>query len=593
MITRWKLLNFKSVKKSVDLPFTNLTLFAGANSSGKSTLLQSILLISQTLGNKISSTSVVLNGQLTRLGQFDDLRSLPRRADSIMVGWECAPIELDRKRRKPGDQVSALACEIRFGIEEAESDFFQLHPILFECKVSAFRNGNESFIRLRRKAKEKLRDKDTLEHYSGAWSERKTANKLYDVAVDRASMADILERLGRVEIIGCSTQHFLPVSVWYGFDEVGHVQNLLVKGRSELGEAANLMSYDFDLSPELLSVLDGIIRKKDLKISLGNIQESMPLSFWQGLIESIDREDQVKLRASIREEESALRRAILSDGNSSFTMRENLIKLDALSAAEYFDTFFSSRVYYLGPLRDEPKALYPFATSVSPFDIGLKGEHTAALLEIHRDRTINYLPSGCFVDPEIRNEPEECDLLTAVVDWLQYMDVAVGVRTEDKGKLGYELKIVQSSEVAHDLTHVGVGVSQVLPIIVMSLLAPAGSVLIFEQPELHLHPKVQTLLADFFLSIAFLNKQCILETHSEYLINRLRYRAACATGDFLSNLLKIYFAELHDGSSVYNEVKVNKYGAIVNWPEGFFDQSQRETESILSAAALKYESEES
>jgi len=171
------------------------------------------------------------------------------------------------------------------------------------------------------------------------------------------------------------------------------------------------------------------------------------------------------------------------------------------------------------------------------------------------------------------------------------MDVAAGVRTEDRGKLGYELKIVQSLEIAHDLTHVGVGVSQVLPIIVMCLLAPEGSVLIFEQPELHLHPKVQTLLGDFFLSIALLGKQCILETHSEYLINRLRYRAACAGGDSLSELLKIYFVEQRDGASTYREVQVNKFGAIVDWPEGFFDQSQRETESILSAAALKYESE--
>ena len=73
MITKWKVFNFKSIQKETELNVAPLTIFAGANSSGKSTVLQSMLLISQTLSHKIGSRSVVLNGSLTRLGQFDDL----------------------------------------------------------------------------------------------------------------------------------------------------------------------------------------------------------------------------------------------------------------------------------------------------------------------------------------------------------------------------------------------------------------------------------------------------------------------------------------------------------------------------------------
>jgi predicted ATPase len=84
----------------------------------------------------------------------------------------------------------------------------------------------------------------------------------------------------------------------------------------------------------------------------------------------------------------------------------------------------------------------------------------------------------------------EC-LPKAVLDWLDYMGVASDIKTVDKGKLGYELKVVTGNSGAlHDLTHVGVGVSQVLPILVQSLLAEKGSTLIFEQPELGLHPRV-------------------------------------------------------------------------------------------------------
>jgi predicted ATPase len=122
----------------------------------------------------------------------------------------------------------------------------------------------------------------------------------------------------------------------------------------------------------------------------------------------------------------------------------------------------------------------------------------------------------------------------------------------------------------------------------MSLLADRDTTLIFEQPELHLHPKVQTRLADFFLSIVLSGKQCLIETHSEYMINRLRYRAAAEEhSNRVPDSLKIYFVEKNDGASHFREVTVNEYGAILDWPEGFFDQSQFEAESILRAAAAK------
>jgi predicted ATPase len=121
----------------------------------------------------------------------------------------------------------------------------------------------------------------------------------------------------------------------------------------------------------------------------------------------------------------------------------------------------------------------------------------------------------------------------------------------------------------------------------MCLLAERDSVLLFEQPELHLHPKVQTLLGDFFLSMTLMDRQCIIETHSEYLINRLRFRAATATAADVSNRIKMYFVEKRDGSSQFKQVKVNEFGAVEDWPEGFFDQSQREAEATLKAAMKK------
>jgi AAA15 family ATPase/GTPase len=95
MLTKWKLFNFKSVQKETELSLAPLTIFAGPNSSGKSTWIQSILLISQTLASKVPSpAAVVLNGHLAKLGQFDDLRSYKSEADQILVGWEIAPSKI-------------------------------------------------------------------------------------------------------------------------------------------------------------------------------------------------------------------------------------------------------------------------------------------------------------------------------------------------------------------------------------------------------------------------------------------------------------------------------------------------------------------
>jgi predicted ATPase len=175
-----------------------------------------------------------------------------------------------------------------------------------------------------------------------------------------------------------------------------------------------------------------------------------------------------------------------------------------------------------------------------------------------------------------------------VVDWLSYLGVAEGIATVDLGKMGHQLQVrTGDTPKDQDLTNVGVGVSQLLPIIVMALLSPTPSLLIFEQPELHLHPKVQARLADFFLSLGFSDRQCLLETHSEYLVDRLRLRIAESSGDTISSKINIYFTEKTGGRTVCRPVELTEYGAVRNWPADFFDQTQNEVERILRAAQEK------
>ena len=84
-----------------------------------------------------------------------------------------------------------------------------------------------------------------------------------------------------------------------------------------------------------------------------------------------------------------------------------------------------------------------------------------------------------------------------------------------------------------------------------------------------------------------LGKQCVVETHSEHLVNRLRQRVAAAEGDEVSKLIRMYFVEAVNGKSVYKPVVMNEYGSIPAWPKGFFDEAEELAVGILKASMEK------
>lgn len=174
----------------------------------------------------------------------------------------------------------------------------------------------------------------------------------------------------------------------------------------------------------------------------------------------------------------------------------------------------------------------------------------------------------------------------------KYLGVAEAFETIEKGKLGHELRVRTSgASEFQDLTNVGVGVSQVLPIVVTCLLAAPGSTVILEQPELHLHPAVQARLADFFIAMILLKKQCIIETHSEHLIERIRYRVVQDRKNTIHGGTKIYFFCKENGSTSIKDIAVTKFGSIEDWPEDFFDQSQIANEEIVLMALQRHKEE--
>ena len=215
-----------------------------------------------------------------------------------------------------------------------------------------------------------------------------------------------------------------------------------------------------------------------------------------------------------------------------------------------FANLFRS-IRYLGPLREYPRRHYAW-----------QGKHTPGVGKYGEDM-VTALFSGRI---QLRSLDEQ------IPKWLQRLDLIDSYRLDpiSGSEKDYEFlvrKYKGGPEVR--LTDVGFGVSQVLPVLVLCYYVPEGSILILEQPEAHLHPKVQSELADLLIEVVKNRKlQIILESHSEHLILRLMRRIA--EEQISADDTAFYFCEMNEGTSEIERLNVDDYGNITNWPQNFF-----------------------
>lgn len=126
-------------------------------------------------------------------------------------------------------------------------------------------------------------------------------------------------------------------------------------------------------------------------------------------------------------------------------------------------------------------------------------------------------------------------------------------------------------------TNIGYGVSFVLPIIVAGLIAKSNSIIVVENPELHLHPQAQSRIAIFLAMIASAGVQVIIETHSEHIVNGFRKSLLSNNHPLDSSDLTInYFSVINSEAYVMEEVTLNENAEITHWPEGFMDQEEKD-----------------
>lgn len=127
----------------------------------------------------------------------------------------------------------------------------------------------------------------------------------------------------------------------------------------------------------------------------------------------------------------------------------------------------------------------------------------------------------------------------------------------------------------HSPIHTGFGLTQVLPIMVAALSADKGDIVMIENPEIHLHPSGQALMGQFLADVAGAGIQVLVETHSDHVLNGVR--RAVKNDRLASELVAIHFfrPRADDVTQVLSP-SLDDSGNIDDWPEGFFDQFDKD-----------------
>jgi predicted ATPase len=665
MLKTWSVSNFKSIKntKAVkadgternELELKPLTIFCGANSSGKSSLIQSILLMAQTMRHRDKQFPLILNGVYANLGTTKKVSTNSGNGFNIAFSYEPSsrywvhknsyPFtaindEEEKEKLKDACCIKKVSFESRFSFVEDEP-LSKILPCLqsfdlkfYFCDVLS---GDKPIYELKYTALPKGKEEAEIDEvFSYLEYPNNDGNPiLKPIAIKNEFLQD-----GRKK---CDLTHFFPVNVYYNipneelslafeFDSLFPDNNqsecvkYLKAYTSPFTNPRNMTGIVFKQLKNILSGIDGIDDlfeiASDSDEEAGIVYDVYDAWEWQEKLNNLDRgkketvikemlDHEKEIKKDIEEKYREIKKRIKRQKPGFFSEDYEPCDYDDYKLWNIFcgttsippnasflrklltemSDLLTSKIFYLGPLREDPKELYFFSSSPDSFELGKKGENLATILELFGGKKIDNIPVPLenTGKPEKKNVP----LMEAVNEWLKYIGAADEVTTACKD-FGITLEVkAPGSAVSSYLTNVGIGVSQVLPIVVLCLFAEKGSTLIFEQPELHLHPKMQTRLMDFFIAISRSGRQCIIETHSEQLIDKTRLRIAQAPlKQPIQDKIAVYFTEKHDRETQFRRIEINEYSVMSEWPEGFFDESIKLAEDILHAARIKEEESE-
>lgn len=455
--------NFKSVIKSGWIDVKPITILIGANSTGKSSVIQPFLILGQTLANSKSEVGLKTNGHYIRSGNYKDLIHNHIIENKLKISFD-------------------------FGAKCTE-----------DCDLHC----------LKEKKLKSIQDTEP-----GDLSPSK-----YNLTFSCGQ--NLSTELESVEIRDCLNRRILK--------------------RSRL--KSNKFSLQF--------VNDFI---DEDKVIVDAIKNQQPENF------IFDDSDIIRQTYQKKDSKGKTEKIALSTDSIKYLNTTSYIQKKIINTL--------SRIKYIGPLRETPKRLYEY--NKDDFDeVGVTGENTASVLYINKDNKIK------------KNQ---------LVKWLKLFkfstDINVSVMKDHPELFTLEFK-PQDSDFFVNFSDNCSGLSQLLPLLVQSIYSEDNEIIISEQPELHLNPYLETILADFIIEMSNNKRNYIIETHSEHFF--LRLRTHIKKGSIKSEDVAIYYSETIDGQNKFKKIIIDKNGDFPNndWPIGFFEQSLAENLMFATARKIK------
>ena len=614
---------FKSIR-SATVELGPLSVVVGANSSGKSSLLQAVIAMCQAVRRAESSESYPLNGPLQNLGAYPDIHSFYASSNNAQtkIGstiYDPCTVPDDPVALSPGTHRGPYEAE--WLVVLAGSD----DPTSGHARIDSQRITLSSIYKKKRAVVRLVAQEDSPEHEDYHETRAVTGPFEQDDSPEYDGMIPLLASLypqqSRAEDYTNRWWHYTKMFNTLSDDTANSLEKKMygiqseAQGRQKRTKRANLPMQL--VKRKALQDLDYVRhnprkQENDDELDLDAI-ESRALNTateWVDLLREpqlaeICQQLPADTRRKLNDEQFVrLAAAIgLAIGNT-VNLRSEIIeeleqdawwaeKLQTTSyepgtyyrdgedswlargvANEIVKELYGSKVHYLGPLRETPENMALSGPLAPGSSLGTRGKYTAAVLKSRSDSRISVpLPDGY---------ENQLPLGEALTRWLRWFGLADDAIVHDRGRhIDLGISPPGTSTLVH-LSSVGVGVSQVLPVILLCLQSQPADVLILEQPELHLHPALQKRMADFLLAFVRSGRQVLVETHSDHLVNQLRAQVAADQTDETQKLVKLIFAEQHHHLTTYRESGINEYGGLSqDWPDGFLDISAKSAQDLV------------
>ncbi|MCF5728703.1 AAA family ATPase [Aeromonas veronii] len=518
--------NYKSFDE-LKLKVSNINILLGSNSCGKSSITNLLLMLSQTADTHNTYDNILrLNGNKSSLGEAINIFPDKKHDKDMRVGWSLSDSIIDKGTSafKPYDLLNEVEVYCRHvAVSARRNDQIDI-DIYHRSMRSLEKIFTKNFI-----------DNDFSNDSLDIQGLKKRINDALKPILKLIDRKGDLSKKYNVELISLSR-------LWDLIDF--HSEKTFLERKPKYVEYT--IGYNSSRQECELKRLTILNTHKEVVIEF-RVSKSKKVELYSDIISSktleISRLDIVR--------GIDIKNLTLIQDDFSLNCKNPFAKYVRAYTSSVLNLFSKNisgtKLNHVSPLRAFPQRYY--------------------LLEKSAQHNILNSNDGSQLAEILKNNPVILDKVNELFE-----SFGIRVSTAKTNDIIHRITVKQNN-VTVELTDVGFGISQVLPIIVQALLSPKDSLTIIEQPEIHLHPRMQAWLTNALVSISISDeKKFIIETHSDTVIKRLQMLLLDPNVNFSKEHLNIYHLERNKtGKTNIKNVPFNEIGEI-SWPIGFMDE---------------------